>query len=115
GAVRLRFYAAAGVDPATLTRSIAFNAVAFAVGIVTSGALATLWAADQAAAIAHVPPIVLQICAALAMIGLGVLLWQCKRGTSPLPSLSIALRQLLFSIIDIVASAAALWVLLPPD
>ncbi len=113
GAVRLRFYGAAGVDPATLTRSIAFNAVAFAVGIVTSGALATLWAADQAAAIAHVPTWLLQTGAALVMIAVAILLVLCHRGTTPLPSLSIALRQMLFSIIDIVAAAAALWFLLP--
>jgi phosphatidylglycerol lysyltransferase len=113
GAVRLRFYGAAGVEPAALTRAIGFNAVAFAVGIVATGALATLFTAEQAALIAHVPAVALRAGAALILAALGILLWRSARGGAFLPSFAIAVRQLLLSIVDIAASAAALWCLLP--
>ena len=113
GAVRLRFYGAAGVEPAALTRAIGFNAVAFAIGIVVAGALATLLSAEHASVIAHVPAALLRGAAALILAALLILLWRCSRGDSALPSLNIAVRQLFLSVIDIAASAAALWFLLP--
>jgi len=39
--------------------------------------------------------------AVLVLIAVAVLLWQCARGVASLPSLSIAVRQLVFSVVDI--------------
>ena len=114
GAVRLRFYGAAGVEPAALTRAIGFNAVAFAIGIVVAGALATLLAADQAAVIAHVPAGLLRGAAALVLAGARRPAVALFARDSPLPSLSHrGAPAAVLSIIDIAASAAALWFLLP--
>src|SRR5215831_11958774 len=113
GAVRLRFYGAAGVEPGALTRAIGFNAVAFAVGIVATGAISTLFAAGQAAAISHVPVGILRAAAVLVIVALGVVLWRCARGDAFMPTVGVAVRQLLLSFVDIGASAAAMWFLLP--
>ena len=49
GAVRLRLYGAAGVEAGAISRAIAFNAVAFTLGISVVGAAALLWGAPNVA------------------------------------------------------------------
>ena len=122
GAVRLRLYGAAGVEAGTVTRAIAFNAVAFMLGISVVGAGALLWGAEEVAPALRLPPWVLQAGGSLILVVAAALIWLCRDGRERLlfgrirlrlPSASLALRQLLFSAIDIAAAAAALWFLLP--
>ena len=55
GAVRLRLYGAAGVEAGVISRAIAFNAVAFMLGISVVGAAALLWGATSVAPALHLP------------------------------------------------------------
>ncbi len=124
GAVRMRLYGAAGIEAGQISRAIAFNAAAFALGISVVGAAALLWGSTSVAPAIGVPAIALQIVAAIILAGTAVLLYLCRSGRERLlfgrmrlrlPTASLALQQLLFSAIDISATAAVLWLLLPPD
>jgi phosphatidylglycerol lysyltransferase len=122
GAVRMRLYGAAGVEAGTISRAIAFNALAFMLGISVVGAAALAWGAGSVAPALHLPPWLLRLGAVLVLAGAVVLILWCRDGRERLlwgrfrlrlPSASLALQQLLFSAIDIAATAAALWFLLP--
>ena len=124
GAVRMRLYAAAGVEPAKIAQVVAFNASAFMLGMSAFGALALLWGAGEVAHLLSLPTHALRALAVLMLAGLGLLLWLCARqrmvliaGRWPLrlPPLPLALRQLAVSAVELGASALALWVLLPGD
>jgi phosphatidylglycerol lysyltransferase len=122
GAVRLRLYGAAGVEAGAISRAIAFNAAAFTLGISVVGAAALLWGATSVAPALKVPALVLQLGAGLVLVAATVLIILCRDGRERvlfgrmklrLPSASLALQQLLFSAVDIAATAAVLWFLLP--
>lgn len=122
GAVRMRLYGAAGVEAGQISRAIAFNAIAFGLGIGTVGALGLLWDAPVLASLLHVPAWLLSACAWAALIAIAALLVWCRDGHERrlfgrfplrLPEASLALRQLLWSTIDLLAAGAVLWVLLP--
>jgi phosphatidylglycerol lysyltransferase len=122
GAVRLRLYGAAGVEAGAISRAIAFNAVAFMLGISVVGAAALLWGATSVAPALRVPAQALQAGALLILVGAALLIISCRHGrerrlfgrfTVRLPSASLALQQLLISAVDIAATAAVLWFLLP--
>ncbi len=122
GAVRMRLYAAAGLEPPMIARMIAFNAVAFGLGIAFFGALGLLWGADQVAPLLHTRAWLLRSLALCVLIGLGAVLWLCHarpalqlrgRHLLTLPPFGLALRQLGVSAFELGASAAALWFLLP--
>jgi phosphatidylglycerol lysyltransferase len=123
-AVRMRLYTAAGVEPADVAGLVTFNALAFGVGIATCGAAALLWGASDVAAIVHLPAVLLQAISACVLLAVGFFIALCARQRElrlfgrwslVLPPAALALRQLLISAIDLLASAAALWVLLPQD
>lgn len=123
GAVRLRLYGAAGVEAGVISRAIAFNAAAFMLGISVVGAAALLWGAPSVAPALGIPAYALQVSAACVLAGAAVLIILCRDGRERLlfgrfklrlPSASLALQQLLFSGVDIAATAAVLWFLLPP-
>lgn len=122
GAVRLRLYGAAGVEAGAISRAIAFNAAAFILGISVVGAAALLWGADSVAPALHIPALVLQAGASLILVGAAILIILCRDGrerrlfgrfTLRLPSATLALQQLFISAVDIAATAAVLWFLLP--
>ncbi|AXQ31228.1 bifunctional lysylphosphatidylglycerol flippase/synthetase MprF [Solimonas sp. K1W22B-7] len=122
GAVRLRLYAAAGVDTGRITQVIAFIALSFGGGIVAVGAAALLWGAEQIEPIARVPAAGLELIAAavlvLTAVFIGLCAWRRElmlfgRWNLRLPGPGLAAAQLLFSALDIVTAAAALWFLLP--
>lgn len=121
GAVRLRMYSAAGVEAAQLARAIAFNALAFGVGITTLAALGLLWGAHQAASFTGISPRLLQSLAAALLMAVTAFITLCAarreivvwRFTLVLPTATLALRQLLISVVELTLSAAALWALLP--
>ncbi len=122
GAVRMRLYGAAGVAAGAISRAIAFNAAAFVLGISVVGAAAVLWGAGAVAPALHLPSVLLRGGASAVLIAAAVLLVLCRDGRERvlfgrirvrLPSISLALQQLLFSAVDIAATAAVLWFLLP--
>lgn len=120
GAMRLRLYGAAGVEAGVISRAIAFNALAFGLGISVVGAAGVLADAGTLAPLAHVPVWVLQLLCVLALLAAAGLMWACRRGelaVGPvrirLPAPRLAWLQLGVSVVDIVASAAVLWWLLP--
>ncbi|MEP7102151.1 MAG: bifunctional lysylphosphatidylglycerol flippase/synthetase MprF [Burkholderiales bacterium] len=130
GAVRMRLYAAAGLEPALIARVIVFNAAAFGLGMVAFGALGLLWGAREVAPLLHTHGWVLRAIAAAMLIALCGFLWLCSRRRKlyvefvfgrrwswslRLPPVGMALRQLVISAFELAASAAALWFLLPAN
>jgi phosphatidylglycerol lysyltransferase len=122
GAVRLRMYAAAGVETVLVAQAIAFNAVAFTLGITVIGACGLIWAAPYVAPLIHASVALLWTVAGVVLAIAIALLILCavrreialgSRIALRLPSLTLALQQLAVSAVDIIAAAAALWFLLP--
>ena len=122
GAVRLRVYGAAGLDPGQVARLMAFIASGFGLGIAGIGALGLLWGADAAASLLPLPPALLRGLSLLLLAVIAALVLLCLRGaTLPLPggqrlrmpSGRQALALLVASALDILCAAAVLWVLLP--
>lgn len=120
GAVRLRLYGAAGVEAGLITRAIAFNALAFGLGISVVGAVGVLLDAAALAPLAHLPAWIMQLFCIAVLLLAAILMWACRKGefvAGPvrirLPAPSLAWQQLGVSVVDIVASAAVLWWLLP--
>jgi phosphatidylglycerol lysyltransferase len=121
GVIRMRMYAAAGVEPAAIARVIVFNAVAFGLGLAPFGAVGLLWGAQDVAVALHTPAWLLRLVALVLLAGVGAVLVLCARpaASAPswraqLPSLGFALRQLAISAVELLASALVLWFLLPP-
>ncbi len=123
GAVRFRFYNAAGVPPGKIARVTLFIAVAFGVGASETIALGLLFRAEPIAALCGLPVPVLHSVAVLLIAAFVVLLTLCavrpitvRIGPvaieTPRPRLLLA--QLFVTMADIAIAAAALWVLLPP-
>ena len=122
GAVRLRLYGAAGIAPERVARAIAFNALAFGLGIGTVGALALLWAAAAIAPVIHAPAWAIQGLSAVFLAVIATLIVKSRKGGElrlpggavvTAPPLPLTLQQLAISAVDIGATALVLWVLLP--
>ena len=124
GAVRMRLYTAAGVDAGRVAQAAAFNAGAFVIGMTAFGAAGLLWGAPDVAELVRVPSWLLRAIAVLLLIGIAALIATAarrrevrilKRWRVRLPPPDLAIRQLLISALDLSASAAALWFLLPSN
>lgn len=124
GVVRMRLYSAAGLEPAQVARVIVFNAAAFALGMLPFGAAALIWGAPSVAPLLHVPAWLLRVVGVAMLCALAVFLWLCspragqlvaRVGRLPLPPFELALKQLAISALELAASAAVLWLLLPQD
>ena len=128
GAVRMRLYSAAGLEPPQIAQVIVFNAAAFGFGMLGFGALGLLWAAADVASVLHASPWLLRATALSMLAALTSFLWLCSRRRTVelnfgpgqrwsrslrLPPFGLAMRQLLISFVELGASAAALWFLLP--
>ncbi|MFT4047951.1 MAG: bifunctional lysylphosphatidylglycerol flippase/synthetase MprF [Solimonas sp.] len=122
GAVRMRMYSAAGIEAPKVGRAIAFNALAFGIGISTLGALGLLWGARQMGGVTHLSANLLRTIAVLILMGVAAFITLCAarrelplgpRATLRLPQPGLALQQLGLSVVELVFSAAALWFLLP--
>jgi phosphatidylglycerol lysyltransferase len=123
GALRMRHYTAAGATAGQVARAIVINALAFGLGIGIFGAMGMLWQGHTVADVMHLPGLLLQILGALYLLvlfGWGLFGHSLKRlqlwGRSlPLhPGHRFLSQQFLVSMLDILASGFALWVLLPP-
>ena len=124
GAVRMRLYGAAGLEPTTISRAIAFGTISFGIGTGAMAAFALVADASGVAPLLHVPSVVLRVAAAAWLVLVAAFVAACAGRTSwarsvrrviPLPSAGLAGSQLLVSAADIVFAAAALWWLLPPS
>jgi phosphatidylglycerol lysyltransferase len=120
GAVRYRVYGAAGVEPANIARLILFITVGFGSGIAFVGALGLVLEGPHVAALVGAPGWALQGAgAALLALLIGTVVLIARRPAQgrlariPWPTPTIAVSQLLFSLLDITAAAGALWFLLP--
>ena len=125
GAVRMRLYAAAGLEPPQIAQVIAFNTAAFGFGMLVFGSLGLLWAAADVAPLLHVSGGLLRAAAAAMLAAIAAFLWACSRRRSValgwrrwswslrLPPLGLAGSQLAISVVELCASATALWFLLP--
>lgn len=122
GAVRARLYTAAGVDAASVTAAVAFDASALGVSTTAFGAVGLLWGASHIAALTHLPASLLEAVALLVLAGVVAVLALCMRQRHVtllgrweirLPPPALAARQFGISAADLSAAAAALWVLLP--
>lgn len=123
GAVRMRLYSAAGIETNKVAQVIAFNASAFTFGTAAFGAAGLIWGAEGVAELAHIPAWLLRVIGAailLAVLGFVALsarrrevmiAWRWK---IRLPPARLAIQQLIISALDLLASATALWLLLPP-
>lgn len=122
GAVRMRLYSAAGVDATKVAQVIAFNASAFTFGTAAFGAAGLIWGADGVADLAHIPAWLLRVIggailiAVVAFIAMSasrreiMIAWRWR---VRLPPAKLAIQQLIISALDLLASATALWLLLP--
>ncbi len=122
GVVRMRLYAAAGVEPPQIARVIVFNAAAFGLGMLFFAAVGLLWGAHDLALLTHTHGWILRLAAAIMLLVLVGFLWLCERRSSltlgrwwtmQLPPAALAVRQLAISAIELAASAIVLWFLLP--
>ncbi len=122
GAVRMRLYTAAGVDAGRVAQAAAFNAGAFVIGMTAFGAAGLLWGAPDVAELARLPSWFLRAIAVLLLFGVAALIMTAARRRElhilnrwqvRLPPPELAIRQLVISALDLTASAAALWFLLP--
>lgn len=122
GAVRTRLYTAAGLDPARVTEAVAFDAGALGVSTTAFGAVGLLWGAPHIATITHLPAPLLEVVALLVLAGVVALLVLCMRQRHVTlfgrwevrpPPPGLAARQFAISAADMIAAAAALWVLMP--
>jgi phosphatidylglycerol lysyltransferase len=123
GAVRMRLYTAAGVDAGRVAQAAAFNAGAFVIGMTAFGAAGLLWGAPDVAALVRVPSWLLRGVAVVLLLAVAALIAAAARNKEirvlkwqvRLPPPGLAIRQLLISALDLTASAAALWFLLPDN
>ncbi len=122
GAIRYRFFAPIGFEPEDIGRIVAFVTASFGVGLAAVTGLGLLVAAGDVAGYLHVPALLLRIAGAAMIAGLtGVALLASRHGGDislwgfmlRLPRPRLMLRQFAVTLLDIVASAAVLWVLLP--
>ncbi len=121
GAVRLRLYSAAGLEPAQITKVIGFNVLSFAMGVVTFGAAGLLWGARSVAHMTGFPAGILQVFAAALLIAVAGFILLCMqqrhiqiwRWKIALPTTGMAFWQLCIAAGDMGFAALTLWVLLP--
>lgn len=77
GAVRMRLYGAAGIEPSAISRAIAFGTISFGVGTGTVAAFALLGDAAAVAPLLHVPDALLRGAAAAWLLIVAALLAAC--------------------------------------
>lgn len=121
GAIRYRGYTRLGLSPDEIAKVIAFVTLAFGLGLATLACLGILIVGPRLAPLLGLSPLFLQ---AIALAGLVpvVALFVAGRSGRPLrigrfsvrpPGIGLIARQFLATAVDVCASAAVLYVLLP--
>ncbi|HET8726466.1 MAG TPA: bifunctional lysylphosphatidylglycerol flippase/synthetase MprF [Alphaproteobacteria bacterium] len=123
GSVRYRVYSAAGLPMPDVARVIVFCSVTFTVGICAVGSAGFFLQPDLVARLLRLPVLVVQGIAGLLiaiLFGTLIVSMVLRRGirigrwTIDVPSPGLVLVQVLISSADILLTAAALYVLMPP-
>lgn len=122
GAIRYRFYTPYGIDAEDVAHIVAFASVAFGVGLAGMTGLGLLVASINVSAL-PLSPLGMKVIGGCLLAGLAALFVFAGQGRVltvwfrpvPLPSRRVMLRQFVATAVDIVASAAVLWVLLPAN
>ncbi|GAB3122226.1 bifunctional lysylphosphatidylglycerol flippase/synthetase MprF [Novispirillum itersonii] len=120
GAIRYRFYTPYGIETEDVARIVAFVSVAFGIGLAGVTGFGLLVASVNVSTL-PMSPLGMKIVGGGLVIGLFVLWAMAGQGRIvtvfarpfALPSRAILIRQFFATAIDIIASAAVLWVLLP--
>jgi phosphatidylglycerol lysyltransferase len=121
--VRDRIYASADVQPEQITRLVLFTDVEWALALIAFAAVGLIFGASALARMLAIAPVALGVCGAVVLLTAAGSLVVIVRRREPLeigqlsiamPTASVALLEILTSFIDIVATAAALWILLSP-
>ena len=122
GAVRMRLYTAAGLETSQIFRVIGFNAGAFGLGVTVFGAAGMVAGAENVGTLLPLPPLVLQGAAGATLLAIGGFIALCGMRarlrighwtTFNLPPARLLVQQVIISVIDLAACAAALWCLMP--
>ncbi|KQT69617.1 MULTISPECIES: bifunctional lysylphosphatidylglycerol flippase/synthetase MprF [unclassified Aureimonas] len=119
GAIRYRGYSRMGLGPEEVAKVIAFVTVAFGLGLLVVGAVGILVDAETVAPLLSASPTALRLAALVGLVPLALLFAlgsktvRLGRFGVRLPGRSTVLRQLAATLVDITASAAVLYVLLP--
>lgn len=122
GTIRYRFYSRFGVPPEDIARIVGYVTAAFGIGLLFVAALGILWSDHGVSGLFGLKPIVTRTFAVVALAGIGALV--IAAATAPreltvlgrrirIPTLPSILVQLAATLVDVVASATVLWVLLP--
>jgi len=122
GAIRYRFYTSQGIEPEEIGGIVAFVTVSFGLGLAGVAGLGMLAAAGEFAHL-PLPPTSIEWIGATLVLSLAALVLAAGDGRSVrlfsrewlLPSRRLMLRQFLATAVDVSASAAVLWVLLPAN
>lgn len=128
GAVRCRVYGTVGIQPGQVGRLTAFTSVTLALSLVAMTGVGMLFCAPALAPMFRLPPAALHaIGATIVAIMAGVLL-SCGKTPRTLtfarfgwlsalkiavPSRTVLLAEMAFSVVDVVSAGMALWVILP--
>jgi phosphatidylglycerol lysyltransferase len=122
GAVRYRFYSAAGLEPGRIARLILFCATAGGLGILGVAGASLLLEPSRAALLTRLPPLAVAAIG-IAFLGLvAAVLCLCSLHRRPLalfgaeielPGPGLAVTQLGLAALDITLSATVLWAVLP--
>ena len=121
GAVRLRVYGAAGMEPMQVAQLMGFISAGFGLGITFIGAIGLLWGADRAETVMGIPVWLMHGIGVFTLAFISWVIWLCAKGRHfklfgqeiTLPSMQLALVQVAVSALDLLFAATALWVLLP--
>lgn len=122
GAIRYRFYARLGFEPADVAKVVAFVTVAFGLGLAGVTGLGLAFAAHDLAEPLSLPPVLLRAVGGAILLALAGLLaysafgkgrvgWRGLSFTLPRPGIMLA--QFAATLVDVSTAAAVLWVLLP--
>ena len=124
GAVRYRIYTAAGLSPGQIVRVILFISAALGIGLATIAGLGLVLCAHRVSRMLGTSPEPLFAAAAI-LLTVAMAFLHVLRNSAPTPCTigpieldppgpALVLAQIGLTTIDVLAAAAALWVLLPP-
>ncbi|WP_188854991.1 bifunctional lysylphosphatidylglycerol flippase/synthetase MprF [Aureimonas glaciei] len=122
GAIRYRGYSRLGLSPEEIAKVIAFVTLAFGLGLATLACLGILAVGPELAPQLGLSPLLLQAIAFVGLLPVAALLVAGRSGRPlrfgrfavRLPGSALIVRQFLATAVDVGASAAVLYVLLPP-
>jgi uncharacterized membrane protein YbhN (UPF0104 family) len=123
GAVRYRLYSRHGANLSQVAETTLFCIVGYSIGITELVGLSLLTAPDLGGAALKLSPLLTRSLGAALAVAPFIYVAACDRLRAPLrlfgreyrlPSMRVALAQLVIGLVDNVAVSAVIWVLIPP-